>query len=49
MGISHNSPVLVIESSEMDFVNHPADFQNILNRIREALKLAPFQPQLPNT
>jgi deoxyguanosine kinase len=42
-----NSPVLVIESSEMDFVNNPADYQAILNRIREALKLAPFQPQLP--
>lgn len=47
MGSSHNSPVLVIESSEMDFVNNPADFQTILNRVREALKLAPFQPELP--
>jgi deoxyguanosine kinase len=47
MGTSHNSPVLVIESGEMDFVNNPADFQTILNRVREALKLAPFQPELP--
>lgn len=47
MGSRHNSPVLVIESSEMDFVNNPADFQTILNRVREALKLAPFQPELP--
>ena len=44
-----NSPVLVIESGELDFVNNPFDFQIILNRIREALQLAPFQPQLPNT
>jgi deoxyguanosine kinase len=47
MDTRHNTPVLVIESSEMDFVNNPADFQHILNRIRECLKLAPFQPQLP--
>jgi deoxyguanosine kinase len=47
MGHTHTAPVLVVESSEMDFVNHPADFQNILNRIRESLKLAPFQPELP--
>jgi deoxyguanosine kinase len=47
MDTSHNTPVLVIESSELDFVNHPGDFQHILNRIRESLKLAPFQPQLP--
>lgn len=47
MGTTHNAPVLVIESSELDFVNNPADFQTILNRIREALRVAPFQPQLP--
>jgi deoxyguanosine kinase len=49
MSASHTAPVLVIESGELDFVNHPADFQMILNRIHEALQLAPFQPQLPNT
>ena len=49
MSANHTRPVLIIESSEIDFVNNPADFQTILNRIREALKLAPFQPQLPNT
>jgi deoxyguanosine kinase len=49
MSASHTSPVLVIESSDLDFVNHPADFQMILNRLHEALQLAPFQPQLPNT
>jgi deoxyguanosine kinase len=47
MDTRRNTPVLVIESSELDFVNHPGDFQHILNRIRESLKLAPFQPQLP--
>lgn len=46
LGPGHTSPVLVIESNEMDFVGNPADFQTIQNRIREALQLAPFQPQL---
>ncbi len=47
MGQSHSSRVLVIESSEMDFVSNPSDYQTILNRIRQELQLAPFQPQLP--
>jgi deoxyguanosine kinase len=46
LGTSHASPVLIIESNELDFVGNPVDFQAILNRIREALQLAPFQPQL---
>lgn len=46
LGASHNSPVLVIDSNELDFVGRPEDFQTILSRIREALQLAPFQPQL---
>jgi deoxyguanosine kinase len=46
LGAAHNSPVLVIDSNELDFVGRPEDFQNILSRIREALQLAPFQPQL---
>ncbi|MPM23665.1 Deoxyguanosine kinase [bioreactor metagenome] len=47
MGPARNSRVLVIESSEMDFVSNPADFQTILTRIRQELQLAPFQPKLP--
>lgn len=47
MGPTHSSRVLVIESSEMDFVNNPDDYQTILTRIRQELQLAPFQPQLP--
>jgi deoxyguanosine kinase len=46
LGAAHSSPVLIIDSNEMDFVGNAADFQNILNRVREALQLAPFQPQL---
>lgn len=46
LGAGHNTPVLIIDSNELDFVGNPADFQTILNRVREALQLAPFQPQL---
>lgn len=42
----HASPVLVIESDPLDFVRHPEDLQWIENRIRQALQLAPFQPEL---
>lgn len=41
------SPVLVIECSQVDFVHQPEDLRSIENRIRHALKLAPFQPELP--
>ena len=46
LGTDHNTPVLIIDSNDMDFVGNPEDFQTILNRIREAMHLAPFQPQL---
>ncbi len=43
---THASPVLVIESDPLDFVRHPEDLDWIENRIRQALQLAPFQPEL---
>lgn len=46
LGMDHKTPVLIIDSNDMDFVGNPEDFQTILNRIREAMHLAPFQPQL---
>jgi deoxyguanosine kinase len=46
LGTNTVAPVLIIDSNELDFVGKPADFQAILNRIREELHLAPFQPQL---
>ncbi len=42
-----SSPVLVIESDPLDFVRYPEDLRWIENRIRQALALAPFQPELP--
>ena len=41
-------PVLVLESDQFDFVRNPEDLDWIENRIRQALKLAPFQPELLN-
>jgi deoxyguanosine kinase len=39
--------VLVIDTNPLDFVRNPDDFTGIENRIRQALQLAPFQPELP--
>jgi deoxyguanosine kinase len=44
---AHTTPVLVIETDSLDYVRNPADLRQIENRIRQALKLAPFQPELP--
>lgn len=41
------SPVLVIDSNQLDFVRSSEDLRWIENRIRQALQLAPFQPELP--
>ena len=39
--------VLVIETDNLDFVRSIEDLQWIENRIRQALSLSPFQPELP--
>lgn len=41
------SPVLVINASELDFVQNHADLQSIETRIRQTLSLPPFQAALP--
>ena len=43
---NHRSPVLVIDSNQLDFVRYPEDLRWIENRIRQALQLAPYQPEL---
>jgi len=45
-GVS-TSPVLVIETSHMDYVRNENDFKTIDDRIRQSLKLIPYQPSLP--
>jgi len=44
---SHPNPVLVIDTNHLDYVRYPEDLRWIENRIRQALQLAPFQPELP--
>lgn len=41
------SPVLTVETDELDFVHSQQALEYMDNRIRQALKLAPFQPELP--
>jgi len=41
------SPVLTVESSGIDFVGNPEDLKIIDLKIRQALEMAPFQPELP--
>ena len=43
----HPSPVLTIDTNTLDFVNRADDLQKVDLRIRQALQLAPYQPELP--
>ena len=47
LNTTHRTPVLVIETSQLDYVRYPEDLRWVENRIRQALQLAPFQPELP--
>lgn len=46
-GGQRKTPVLVIDSNTLDFVHRPEDLDLIENRVRQALLMAPFQPELP--
>ncbi|MEN6410558.1 MAG: deoxynucleoside kinase [Anaerolineaceae bacterium] len=41
------TPVLKIDTNELNIVSNAEDFKRVENRIRQALKLAPFQSELP--
>lgn len=41
------SPVLVIDTDYLDYVHRLEDLKLTENRIRQALKMTPFQPELP--
>ncbi len=43
---SHRSPVLVIDCNNLDYVRNPQDMHWIDHRIRQELKLSPYQPAL---
>lgn len=40
-------PVLTIETDHLNFVTRPEDLKWVENRIRQALRLAPYQSELP--
>lgn len=42
-----NTPVLVIDTDDLDFVRDAAALKLVENRIRQTLKLPPFQAELP--
>jgi len=44
---SRRSPVLIIDTNQLDYVRKPEDLEWVENRIRQALKLAPYQQELP--
>lgn len=41
------SPVLVIDTNQIDYVHRTEDLLRVENRIRQALKMAPYQAELP--
>lgn len=43
----HKVPVLTVDSNNLDYVHYADDLRWIENRIRQALQLPPFQPELP--
>ncbi len=44
---SHSTPVLVVDAASLDYVRYTDDLRWVENRIRQALQLTPFQPELP--
>jgi deoxyguanosine kinase len=41
------SPVLAIDTNDLDYVRHRQHLDWVEDRIRQALKLTPYQPELP--
>jgi deoxyguanosine kinase len=41
------SPVLTLDTNDLNYVANPEDLKWVENRIRQALKLSPYQEQLP--
>ncbi len=41
------APVLTVDTDELDYIRNPELLKLVENRIRQALKLTPFQPELP--
>lgn len=43
----HATKVLIIETDDLNIVDHPEDLECVQDRIRAELQLAPYQPKLP--
>jgi deoxyguanosine kinase len=41
------SPVLALDTNELNYVRHEEHLRRVADRIRQSLKLPPFQPELP--
>jgi deoxyguanosine kinase len=46
-GHSGSPPVLTVDTNDLDFVSRPEDLALIVRRIRDALQISPYQPELP--
>lgn len=46
-GHQRQSSVLTLDTNHVDYVRNQDDLKWVENRIRQALKMAPFQPELP--
>ncbi|MDY0042775.1 MAG: deoxynucleoside kinase [Desulforhabdus sp.] len=44
---SPDSPVLIIDTNELDYVHSLEDLKQVENRIRQTLQMPPFQQELP--
>ena len=42
-----STPTLVIDNDHLDYIRREADLKGVVERIRQALRLAPFQAELP--
>jgi deoxyguanosine kinase len=45
--VRHGSAVLPINTNDLDYVRQPEDLRRVEQRIRQALRLLPFQEELP--
>jgi deoxyguanosine kinase len=41
------TPVLVLDTNHLDYVRRPEDLKQVENRIRQVLRLSPFQAEFP--